>query len=148
MRYTTLIDITPWKHYRSSNCRLVYLHLVLIAGYHDNDRDEFRCSIRKLAADIGITVSATRYALSVLEKDQLIKRYRGSWYVRKWIPNQAISKRPTVKQSREMALARERELQNQERERLSAESRANAISREEYLKLKQAGLTNSIDDDE
>ena len=69
MRYTTVIDISDYRHiYKSANCRLVYLHLVLKAGYHDDDRDIVDVSIRNLAMRVGISVSATRHALRMLEK--------------------------------------------------------------------------------
>lgn len=101
MRYTTIIDIRPMGiAYRSVAVRLVYLHLVLVSGYHDNDRDIWRISIRNLAAETGLTVSATRHALKVLEKWDMIRRIKGVWYVRKWVPMQAITPRKEPKPSK------------------------------------------------
>lgn len=75
MRYTTLIDISEYPQlYRSSSVRLVYLHLVLKSGFHDDDRDLCAVSIRRLANDCGLTVAATRHALGLLEKAAMITR--------------------------------------------------------------------------
>lgn len=72
--------------YRNLNTRVVYLHLVLKSGYHDNDRDKSTLSIRRLAADSGLTVSAVRNALQQLEKATMIERASdGTTTVRKWI---------------------------------------------------------------
>lgn len=86
MRYTTLIDISELPQiYRNQNARLVYMHLALKSGYHDADRDMIRISIRSLAQDVGLTVSAIRHALTVLEKAKLITRDEDKWRVLKWI---------------------------------------------------------------
>lgn len=95
MRYTTIIDITELPSvYRNTNVRLVYIHLALKAGYHDNDRDLALVSIRRLAIGVGLSISATRHALQVLEASGLISRQAGGWLVKKWILEEAISKRP------------------------------------------------------
>ena len=76
MRYTTLIDIRDNPIlYRNHNVRLVYLHLVLVAGYHDVNRDIVSASLR------------------VLAKAKLISRRQGRLYVTKWLPEQRTSKR-------------------------------------------------------
>lgn len=86
MRYTTIIDITETDIYRNVNCRLVYLHLVCKSGYHDDDRDTLHLSIRRIAADVGITLSAARHAIAQLMAAQLLKRLDdGRWHVLKWI---------------------------------------------------------------
>lgn len=86
MRYTTIIDITELDIYRNVSCRLVYLHLACKSGYHDDDRDTLHLSIRRIAADVGITVSAARHAISQLMAAQLLKRLDdGRWHVLKWI---------------------------------------------------------------
>jgi len=95
MRYTTLIDITEIPAlYRNVNARLLYLHLVLVAGYHDDDRDLADISIRRLASDTGLTVSATRHAIRMLQDAKLLFRQDGLWLVKKWLPAQKISGRP------------------------------------------------------
>lgn len=85
MRYTTIIDISEeGMIYKNVNCRLVYLHLVLKSGYHDDDRDQIAISIRTLAARVGISVGATRHALEQLQKAQLLARHGDKWQVKKW----------------------------------------------------------------
>lgn len=72
--------------YRNLNTRAVYLHLVLKSGYHDNDRDKIRISMRQLASDTGLSLSAVRNALKQLEKNSMIERVSdGTTTVRKWI---------------------------------------------------------------
>ena len=94
MRYTTVIDISEFPQiYRNLNARLLYIHMALKAGYHDDDRDVCRQSIRNLAADVGITVSATRNALQQLEKAGLITRGSDCWIVKKWVAMEAPSPR-------------------------------------------------------
>lgn len=94
MRYTTVIDITDFPQiYRNIHARLVYIHMALKAGYHDDDRDICRLSIRSLAADVGITVSATRNALLQLEKSGLISKSSDCWIVKKWVQMDAPSPR-------------------------------------------------------
>ena len=94
MRYTTVIDITEFPQiYRNIHARLVYIHMALKAGYHDDDRDVCRLSIRNLAADVGITLSAARNALQQLEKAGLISRNSDCWIVKKWVAMDAPSPR-------------------------------------------------------
>ena len=94
MRYTTVIDISEFPQiYRNLNARLLYIHMALKAGYHDDDRDVCRLSIRSLAADVGITVSATRNALQQLEKAGLISKSSDCWIVKKWVAMDAPSPR-------------------------------------------------------
>lgn len=95
MRYTTLIDISEIPEvYRNQNARLVYLHLALKAGYHDEDRDVLQTSIRMTAWKVGLTVSATRHALAVLERAGLLKRTVSGWTVTKWIQATDPTPRP------------------------------------------------------
>lgn len=94
MRYTTVIDISEFPQiYRNLNARLLYIHMALKAGYHDDDRDICRLSIRSLAADVGITVSAVRNALLQLEKSGLISKSSDCWIVKKWVQMDAPSPR-------------------------------------------------------
>lgn len=86
MRYTTIIDITEVPGiYRNKNARLVYLHLALRSGYHDNDRDLIDISIRNLSMAVGLSVSATRHALACLEREKLISRDGARWRILKWV---------------------------------------------------------------
>lgn len=122
MRYTTIIDIsTSQVLYKSHNIRLVYLHLCLKAGYHDNDRDLVRISIRSLAADVGLTVGAVRHALEQLQKYRMITRRGDLWQVSKWVNEQPITTRAkTAKQqaaiSQQAALKKAREEREQQLE--------------------------------
>ena len=119
MRYTTIIDITQCQDlYRNKNIRLLYLHLVLRAGYHDHDRDLLRCSLRILSAETGLTLAAVRNALRALEKWQLVKREGEILNVRKWVPEQTISKRQmSARQQQAAALKASREMDQERRER-------------------------------
>lgn len=104
MRYTTIIDIREIPEvYRNHNIRLLYLHLCLLAGYHDNDRDLVRISIRNLAASTGLTVSATRHAVAILVKYKLL-RVKGSVYrVRKYIEEGSITPRARTRKAAQVA---------------------------------------------
>lgn len=107
MRYTTIIDLSEFPAvYRNKNVRLVYLHLVLKSGYHDNDRDLIDISIRNLAWAVGLSVSATRHALHTLEQARMIKRSGPLWHVRKFIIEQEITPRvKTQKEAKKKAAA-------------------------------------------
>lgn len=115
MRYTTLIDIAEYPAvYRSINARLLYLHMALKAGYHDDDRDLLAASIRQLARDSGLTVSATRCALATLLANRLIERHGARWKVTKWLVQEIPTPRPkNVKQQREDTAKRIEEEQRQ-----------------------------------
>lgn len=106
MRYTTLIDITEQPDvYRNVHARLLYLHLALKSGYHDNDRDLISISIRRLAMDAGLTVSATRHALRVLGAAGLISREGDKLRILKWIAAPMPTPRPKQKEARRSASA-------------------------------------------
>lgn len=94
MRYTTIIDISEQAGvYRNKNARLIYVHLALKSGYHDDDRDEITISIRALAAAAGCTFSATRHALAQLEAAELIARRGDRIIVKKWVLTKEITSR-------------------------------------------------------
>lgn len=115
MRYTTIIDLSEFPAvYRNKNVRLVYLHLVLKSGYHDNDRDLIDISIRNLAWAVGLSVSATRHALHILEQARMIKRAGPLWHVRKFIIEQEITPRAkTQRESKRAAAAAVEKARNQ-----------------------------------
>lgn len=151
MRYTTIIDISQCPEiYKNRHARLVYLHLCLKAGYHDHDRDLVRTSIRILAADTGLSVSAVRNAVKQLTKWRLLELQNGIYKVTKWVPEQTISSRPkTVRQQRADDLAAERIRQNEQREReaelerirrenLAASGRSSLDEYRDYLKQRAA----------
>lgn len=101
MRYTTVIDISEAPEvYRNINARLLYFHMSLKAGWHDSDRDRLTASIRMLAADSGLTVSATRHAIRKLMEASLLKREEdGRWYVKKWHLDTPPTPRPKKSQA-------------------------------------------------
>lgn len=100
MRYTTVIDITDHPEvYGNQNARLVYFHMALKSGYHDDDRDQLKTSYRRLAADVGLTVSATRHAIAQLERASLISREGDVWRVKKWIIDNPPTPRPRKQQA-------------------------------------------------
>lgn len=138
MRYTTIIDISQAPAiYKSENLRLVYLHLCLTCGYHDDDKGLLRQSLRQMASEVGCTMSALRHALRQLEKWQLVRRYRGKLYVRNWCEEQPITTpaRRTRKAKADQAEQSLIEIHRQHQEQLERsikEARENAISYEEY----------------
>lgn len=98
MRYTTVIDISEIPEiYRNMTARMIYLHICLKAGYHDNDRDLAVISIRRLAGEAGCSVSAVRHALKVLINAQLLIREGKAWRVKKWVEEQKITARARTK---------------------------------------------------
>lgn len=108
MRYTTIVDISQIQDiYRNPNLRLVYLHLCLKSGYHDDDRDKIRISIRKLADEVGLTVSATRHALGRLQAEHFLSRDGESWMVRKYVIDIPPTPRPKPKKTVESKQANE-----------------------------------------
>lgn len=102
MRYTTLIDISELPQiYRNVNARLLYLHLVLKSGYHNDDRDLARISLRALASSVGLTLSATRHALHILGEAGLVAKEGDALRVRKWF----VAEPPTPRTQRNTAKA-------------------------------------------
>lgn len=100
MRYTTVIDISELPDvYRNVNARLLYLHIALKSGYHDDDRDQITTSVRRAAADTGMTLSAARHALAVLEAHGLLDRTGERWRVKKWV----VAELPTPRTQRTAA---------------------------------------------
>lgn len=69
MRYTTLIDISEMPCYRNVNARLLYLYLALKA---DRGGDVV-ASLRFLAMELDMTLSALRNALRQLLLDGVVK---------------------------------------------------------------------------
>lgn len=121
MRYTTVLDITSAPWYRNKNVVLVYLHMSLTCGYHDDDRDLYTRSIRSLAIDSGMTLSATRHALQVLQRDRIITRDGNAWRVKKWLPSdsQTITSRPKTEKAKKLQdVATERRLQEERNDAL------------------------------
>ena len=133
MRYTTIIDISEIPSvYRNRNARIVYLHLALKSGYHDDDRDLIEISIRRLADASGLSVSATRHALRKLSEAGLITKQDNKMAVKKWIIQDTPSPRQKKPTSKE-AEARAKALHDEEQRRIRDEQ-----VREYYEALKKA----------
>lgn len=158
MRYTTIIDIRPIPLYKSEAARLLYLHMVLASGYHDHDRDLCLASLRSMAADTGLTLSAVRAALKRLEKYGMVSRQGTYWRVTKWVMSEEITKRATSKrQQKEQDAARERAEKERQREEQAEEQRrqreANKAAGtnplleyiEEHKRKAEAGDVESLD---
>lgn len=153
MRYTTIIDVTECPQiYSCMSARLIYLHLVLKAGWGQRNLDYCACSIRSLQGDLHMTFAAVRHGLAVLEKYGMIRRGPGGCYVRKYCsPTQPGARKPTRRQQaaeeqrqreQEMleAARREREIQSAKTEARLEEERK---SREERGDLAPDWLENS-----
>lgn len=119
MRYTTIIDITEMPAvYRNGHARDLYLYMVLKSGYHNEDRDQLRKSIRSLAIDTGMSISAVRHALRVLVNNGLLVPMPGGYLVTKFVIEKKITRRAqnmTDQQLQERA--RERALEQERRDR-------------------------------
>lgn len=140
MRYTTIIDITEQGAvYRNIHCRLLYLHMVLRAGYHDDDRDIFKGSVRSTAAQVGITVSACRNALRQLMAAKLLEKVDNGWKVTKWVLTPTITARPKNQKEQSDRQAAGKIIENYERqvqeglERRKREEQAEEIERRKWL---------------
>ena len=135
MRYTTVIDLTELPSvYRNRNARLLYLHLCLKCGFHDDDRDLIVTSLRRLSADVGLTLSATRFAIRQLEANDLVTREGDRWRVRKWLMTPEITKRAAKKRHQEAeadaSLARKFDEQAEENKRRAEEKLERLSTRE------------------
>lgn len=137
MRYTTIIDISDIPAiYRNHNVRLIYLHLALKAGYHDEDRDITDLSVRRLSADSGLTISATRHALKILEASKMITRTGNAWLVKKWILEGTITKREKSSQA-----ARQKEIRTQDQALRREQEEREASERRQRRQMQAAGRT-------
>ena len=129
MRYTTIIDISQVPAiYKSENLRLVYLHLCLTCGYHDDDKGLLRQSLRQMASEVGCTMSALRHALKQLEKWQLVKRYRGKLYVRNW-----CEERPITTPAKRARKAKAEQAEDTARQIREEQERKRAAERQSFL---------------
>ena len=126
MRYTTIIDIREFPQiYRNDHVKLVYLHLVLISGYHDEDRDQTPISIRQICYDTGLSLSAVRHSLKVLISAGLLSRSGITWTVKKFVLDKPISPRIRSEKKRSAAenLERERIIKEEQSQREKEEKR-------------------------
>lgn len=126
MRYTTIIDIREFPQiYRNDKAKLVYLHLALISGYHDEDRDQTPISIRQICYDTGLSLSAVRHSLKVLISAGLLTRSGITWTVKKFVLDKPISPRIRSEKKRTAAenLERERIIKEEQSQREKEEKR-------------------------
>lgn len=126
MRYTTIIDIREFPQiYRNDHVKLVYLHLVLISGYHDEDRDQTPISIRQICYDTGLSLSAVRHSLKVLISAGLLSRSGIIWTVKKFVLEKSISPRIKSEKKRTAAenLERERQIKEEQERREKEEKK-------------------------
>lgn len=126
MRYTTIIDIREFPQiYRNDHAKLVYLHLVLISGYHDDDRDQTPISIRQICYDTGLSLSAVRHSLKVLISAGLLSRSGITWTVKKFVLDKPISSRIRSEKKRSATenLERERIIKEEQNQREKEEKR-------------------------
>lgn len=153
MRYTTVIDISDIADiYRNPAAVRVYIHMTLKCGYHDTDRDIYTGSIRRIMADLGLSLSATRHAIKVLQSHNLVRLQGGVYIITKYIPSETITPRAkTAKQAAQRAEAQRREAiqaaqedtyerQRREREALQAQGKNSwMVYYESKAKLAQDG---------
>ena len=126
MRYTTIIDIREFPQiYRNDHVKIVYLHLVLISGYHDEDRDQTPISIRQICYDTGLSLSAVRHSLKVLISAGLLTRSGITWTVKKFVLDKSISPRIKSEKKRTAAenLERERQIKEEQERREKEEKK-------------------------
>lgn len=149
MRYTTIIDLTEYPAlYNNINVRLVYMHMVLKSGYHDNDRDLCSLSVRRLANEVGITISAVRHALRMLSAYGMVHDLGTMRSVTKWCvsgPITARSKTAAQAVQQENAIMqeasriqrdKEQRKAQQERQKLAEQGKTSFMVYVESLKAK------------
>lgn len=140
MRYTTIIDVsTVADFYRNKNAVLLYLHFVLKSDYTDARRDWYKASIRQLSFETGMSLSATRHSIALLQKYGLLSQQKeGWWKVLKFVEEKVITSRRTKKkQSEDVQRGIERIEENERQQRQLEEQAKAAVSYEEYLKNKE-----------
>lgn len=133
MRYTTIIDISEFPQvYRNHNARLVYLHMALKSGYHAEDKDKLKSSVRRIALAVGLTVSATRHALAQLEREKLITKTDSGWMVKKWVV-ESFPEKNQVKKKTAAQEERDRQEENSRQEWVDGLKKALMYSTREDL---------------
>lgn len=133
MRYTTIIDISDIPEiYKNHNTRLVYLHLCLFSSYESDTLDVYGGSIRRLAADVGITVAAVRNSLRILFKYGLLKSTEDNKYIvtkyltRKEIKTRAKTEKEAKEKEQKISYERRKQQEHEEEERKRKEYKEQA----------------------
>lgn len=118
MRYTTVIDVTEIADvWRNPNITRLYFFMALKCGYHDEDRDILKISLRSLAAQASLSISATRHALKVLQSLKLVALENDAWRVTKFI----LDKKPTSRTQKNTATMYDAALERQRQAELKKE---------------------------
>lgn len=140
MRYTTVIDISEIQSlYRNKHAVLLYFHLCLKAGYQDDNRDIVDTSIRRLSAELDMTISAVRNALKRLQEFKMVTLAEGKITVKKWLMPETPTARPKTarqaKQQQEDAVRRKYEAEMKaQRDREDAERAALEQRKQQLLR--------------
>lgn len=138
MRYTTVIDVSEIPEiYRNKNVCRLYFHLCLKAGYHDDDRDVVKLSIRGMAYETGLSLSAIRNAIGQLLKHGLLEKTADSLKVRKFVVEMPISKRARTRKEIDPGKAVQKALQEETQDRMRAGEKTSWMKLYEY-KMKSA----------
>ena len=133
MRYTTVIDVTEIADvWQNPNITRLYFFMALKCGYHDDDRDILRISLRNLAAQASLTLSATRHALKVLETANLVTHDKEAWRVTKFV----LEKKPTSRTQKTTSPM-------SASEEAAEKARAADMKKEEELRMKREFLHNA-----
>lgn len=138
MRYTTVIDISEIPEiYRNKNVSRLYFHLCLKAGYHDDDRDVIRLSVRGMTYGTGLSLSATRNAISQLMKHGLLEKTKDGMKVKKFLVEMPVSKRARTRKEIDPGKAVQKALEEESHSRLKAGEKTSWMQLYEY-KMRQA----------
>lgn len=158
MRYTTIIDISEYPVlYGCVSARIIYLHLVLKAGWGERNQDYCRGSIRQLQGELHMTFAAVRHGLGVLLKMGMIKKAPGGWMVRKYCAPTKPGARTMTKRQEEAAKQRQRDAAemkkltsliddtvNETAEQRAAAAAARERNAEEVLKKLESGELSNV----
>lgn len=94
MRYTTVIDLTEFPElWQNPNVVRLYYFLAMKCGYHDDDRDVIHISLRILAGQTNLTLSAVRHALKVLRLNGLVVVENDCFRVLKFVLERKVTSR-------------------------------------------------------
>lgn len=123
--------------YRNINATRIYLHMVLLSGYHDDDRDIITISMRSICCQLNISLSAVRHSLRVLQSAGLIKPLaKSTWQVNKWVLQGDIT--PRLKSAKDKAKADKqaalRAARDEEQHRLDKSIEETRRQKEQYAK--------------
>lgn len=77
-------SFTSWDLYKSLNVKVVFIHLLLIANYQDDEkimRGQCKITLRGLAECLGLSVQNIRTALSTLTQAHVITQLSTPRYI-------------------------------------------------------------------